>query len=144
MLALALTAMYPLTKINTSLIFAIMSTQAIVITTGFLAHISPSKAGLLTFFGIGNAFMFLIFYLVCVPLMNIAAENKLLLQKYRTLAILLIAFWISYPVAWIIGTPGLALVSPFITNLLFVILPILCKPVFGIVDLYLLNSLQEK
>lgn len=143
MLALALTAMYPLTKIDLPIIFAIMSTQAIVITTGFLAHISPTKPGLLTFFGIGNIFMLLVFYLVYGPLMNIASENKLLLQKYQKLAILLIIFWISYPVAWIIGTPGLAILSPFATNVLFVILPILCKPIFGIVDLFLLKSVQE-
>lgn len=144
MLAIALTAMYPLKHVNIPLIFGIMSTQVIIISTGYLAQIAPTKIGLLSFFMIGNFFMFLIFYLVYGPLMEIAKTNKLLFSKYRSLAGLLIIFWISYPAVWIIGTPGFGLISPFATNVLFVVLPILCKPVFGIIDLFLLRSIPQE
>lgn len=142
MLALGLTAMYPFTKINYSILFAIMMTQAMVIMTGFLAQASSNNTALLTFFMIGNALMLLIFYLVFGPLMECVNTNKKLARKYKNLALLLVLFWISYPLVWIIGTPGYALISPSATSLLFIVLPILCKPVFGIIDLFLLKSMH--
>ncbi len=142
MLALGLPAMYPFTKINYSILFAIMMTQAMVIMTGFLAQACSNNTALLTFFMIGNALMILIFYLVFGPLMECAKNNKKLARKYKNLALLLVLFWISYPLVWIIGTPGYALISPSATSLLFIVLPILCKPVFGIIDLFLLKSMQ--
>jgi len=144
MLALAMTAMYPLSKINRPVIFALIANQAMIIITGVFAQIAPTQVGMLTFFGIGNVFMLIVFYLVWYPLMAIARENKNVYTKYRRLVMLLVFFWISYPVVWIIGTPGLAYISPFMTNLLFVVLPILCKPVFGLIDLYLLKSMYSE
>lgn len=143
MLALGLTAMYPFTTINYSLLFAIMMTQLMVISTGFLAQLSGNNLGMLSFFLVGNALMLLIFYLVFGPLMQCARNNKKLVNKYRNLAILLVIFWISYPLVWIIGTPGYGIISTHTTSLLFIILPILCKPVFGIIDLYLLKSMRD-
>jgi bacteriorhodopsin len=143
MLALGLTAMYPFTKINWSAIFALMMTQFMVVLSGLLAQISGSNNGMLSFFMAGNALMLLIFYLVFGPLMNSARENNKLVKKYRALATLLVFFWISYPIVWIIGTPGYALISPDATSLLFIVLPILCKPVFGILDLYLLKTIKN-
>jgi bacteriorhodopsin len=144
MLALGLTAMYPFIKINYSLLFAIMMTQAMIIATGFLAQLSGRDTAMLSFFTAGNALMLLIFYLVFGPLMECARSNKKLAYKYKNLALLLVLFWISYPLVWIIGTPGYALISPYATNVLFIVLPILCKPVFGIIDLYLLKSLDTE
>jgi len=143
MLALGLTAMYPFTKINWSVLFAIMMTQGMIIVTGFLAQISGNNSAMLSFFIAGNALMLLIFYLVFGPLMNFAQSNKKLAEKYRTLASLLVLFWISYPLVWIIGTPGYAIISPYATSILFIILPILCKPVFGIIDLYLVKTMDN-
>lgn len=140
MLALGLTAMYPLKKIEWSLLFPLMATQCMVIATGFLAQITTTEEAMLTFFAVGNGLMLIIFYLIFGPLLDIARKNKLLFSKYKNLSLLLVAFWISYPIAWIIGTPGYGLISPYQTSLLFVILPILCKPVFGYIDLLLLNS----
>lgn len=144
MLALGLTAMYPFSKINYTLLFAIMMTQAMIIATGFLAQLSAHNTAMLSFFMAGNALMLLIFYLVFGPLMNFARSNKKLASKYKNLALLLVLFWISYPLVWIIGTPGYALISPYATSILFIVLPILCKPVFGIIDLYLLKSMNAE
>ena len=143
MLALGLTAMYPLQKIEWSLLFPLMMAQAMVVVTGLLAQISHSQTSMLYFFCFGNLLMLVIFYLVFGPLMQLAHSNTMLLQKYKNLAWLLVAFWISYPIVWIIGTPGYGLISPYTTNLLFIILPILCKPVFGIIDLYIIQSLKH-
>jgi bacteriorhodopsin len=142
MLALGLTAMYPLDKIQWNLLFPLMMIQAMIVVTGLLAQISLNQTSMLCFFGFGNVLMFIIFYLVFGPIMQLAKTNKLIFSKYKKLALLLIAFWVSYPLIWIIGTPGYGLVSPYVTNLLFIILPILCKPVFGFIDLYIIQSLK--
>lgn len=144
MLALGLTAMYPLQKINYALLFGLLSTQVMIIATGYLAHICPTDTGKLTFFIVGNVLMLLLFYLVAGPLRAISAQTPAMKQKFSNLTVLLLIFWISYPVAWIIGTPGYGLISPFATNVLFVVLPILCKPVFGLLDIYLLKQVYEE
>lgn len=144
MLALGLTAMYPLEKVNKSILFALLSSQFMIIATGYLAEICPTLNGKLTFFMVGNLIMALLFYIVAGPLRKIAAENAHMKNKFSRLILLLLIFWTSYPLAWIIGTPGYGIISPFATNILFVILPILCKPVFGIVDLYLLKRAYEE
>lgn len=144
MLALGLTAMYPLKKIDWNLLYPLMFVQGMIVVTGVLAQVSPSQNGMLCFFGFGNMLMLIIFYLVFGPLMQVASSNKKLANKYKKLAILLVAFWVSYPLLWIIGTPGYGIISAELSSLMFVILPILCKPVFGLIDLYLLKSLAEQ
>lgn len=142
MLALGLTAMYGST-IKWDILFPLMMTQAMIIVTGVLAQVSESTDGMLAFFSIGNAFMFIIFYLVFGPLRSISSANSELHTKYKALSLLLVLFWISYPVVWIIGSPGYGFISDYFSNVLFVVLPILCKPVFGFIDLYLLKSLKR-
>ena len=144
MLALSFTAMYPLSKIHWPSVFALMMTQAMVISTGYLAQISTSEPGKLSFFAVGNMLMLIIFYLVFVPLKKIAEQNAQVKKKYLYLSYLLVTFWISYPVVWILGTAGYGILSSYYTNLLFIVLPILCKPVFGFIDLFLLKSLHDK
>lgn len=144
MLALGLTAMYPLQKIEWHLLFPLLITQAMIVITGLLAQISHNPTGALCFFSIGNLLMIIVFYLIFGPIMHIAKNNKDIYTKYKKLSILFAAFWISYPTVWILGTTGFGIFSPYITNLLFIILPILCKPVFGFVDLYMIKSITKK
>lgn len=143
MLALALTAMYPLTNINWPLLFGMIVTQFFMIVTGILAHISPTEQAMLSFFAIGNGLLFLMLYFVFGPLRTIAKSSNEIARKVNRLSFLLLFFWISYPAIWILGTPGYAYFSPTVTQFLFILLPILCKPVFGIIDLYLLKSLKH-
>lgn len=143
MLALGLTAMYPLEKIEWTPLFAIMMIQCMVILTGLFAQISGSLGGLHVFFFLGNALMFLMFYMLFGPLMAIARTNSMLFPKYKTLVYLLVGFWLSYPLVWILGSKGYGIFSPYVTNILFIVLPVLCKPVFGFIDLYLLRTVHD-
>jgi len=138
MLAIGLTAMYPFKKLSWSSIFGVIATQLMVVVTGILAQLCPTQIGKIAYFTIGNIFMLLIFYFIFGPFMQIAKENKIMLQKYKVLAYFFTGFWLLYPLVWIIGTPGYQLISPYFTSLLFVILPLFCKPVFGLIDIILL------
>lgn len=144
MLAVGLTAMYPLRTIEWTPLFAIMMTQVMIIVTGLLAQASANMHALQAFFWLGNSLMLIIFYMIFGPLMRIAHSNITLFPKYQKLAYLLVAFWISYPVVWILGSMGYGFLSAQTTSLMFIILPILCKPVFGFIDLYLLKRVHEE
>lgn len=143
MLAIGLTAMYPLTKIDWPMLFALMMTQAMVVITGLLAQLSPTQPGMLTFFAVGNALMLLVVYFILGPLMHLALSNKKLYTKYKSLSGLLIILWFSYPVVWILGSPHYQILSPCTKSIMFIILPILCKPLFGLVDVYLLRTMKK-
>jgi len=138
MLAIGLTAMYPFKKFYWGSIFGVITSQLMVVITGVLAQLAPTNAGKMTYFVIGNLFMLLIFYFIFGPFMNSARENNIMIRKYKILAYFFTAFWLLYPLTWIIGTPGYQLIGPYTTSLLFVILPVFCKPVFGFIDIYLL------
>jgi bacteriorhodopsin len=144
MLAVGLTAMYPLKAIEVTPLFAIMMTQVMIILTGLLAQASSNIESLQAFFWLGNALMLIIFYIIFGPLMAIAKSNAILFPKYRKLAYILVVFWISYPAVWITGSIGYGFISAHTTTIMFIILPILCKPVFGFIDLYLLKRVNEE
>lgn len=144
-LALGLTAMIKTQKKEWSYVFMLVVLQVMIIITGLFAQvIGPNQAGL-AFFALGNIAMLGVFYLVWGPFMHIAYESGSdLYKKYRMLGLLVIVFWLSYPAIWIMGTPGLQVLSPFVTQLFFTVLPILCKAGFGFLDLYLLNTLDNE
>jgi len=143
MVAVGLTALYPLKKIAGPDLFALAVTQFMVIVTGILAQVSPTQQGMLTFSGIGNAFMLLLLYLLLGPFIRTAQKNKQVAQKYTTLLSALLVLWFSYPLVWILGSPTYQIISPTTTRVLFIVLPILCKLAFGFIDLILLNALGK-
>lgn len=144
-LALGLSAMLIETKKKWDAITMAMGLQAITIVTGVLAQLSASNSAKLTFFIAGNVAMVGVFYYVWFVFMAKARKHDYdLYLKYRILAIYLIVFWVAYPAVWILGTPGYNYISEQTTTLLFVVLPILCKSGFGLLDLYLLKKVNVK
>lgn len=144
-LALGLSAMLNEPKKKWDAITMAMGLQAVTIVTGVLGQLANNKSALLTFFIAGNVAMLGVFYYVWFVFMAIARKHDYnLYLKYRTLAIYLITFWVAYPTVWILGTPGYNYMSEQTTTLLFVVLPILCKSGFGLLDLYLLKKVQVK
>ena len=144
MLSIALTAMYPFKEINWSSIFGVIVTQVMVIMSGILAQLAPSEIGKIAYFLVGNLFMLLIFYFIFGPFMRIARKNVVMMKKYKILAYFFTGFWLLYPLVWVIGAPGYQLISSYLTSLLFVLLPIFCKPIFGFIDLYLIYKARKQ
>lgn len=144
-LALALTGMIQAKEKSWTNTLGIIFCQVVIIVTGLFAQLTgPTNAGI-TFFALGNIAMLGVFYFIWGPFMSIAKASSVeLFSKYRFLGIYVILLWIAYPVIWLLGTPGLKIISENATHLWFIFLPIVCKAGFGFLDLYLLNKLSKE
>jgi bacteriorhodopsin len=144
-LALCLTAMILSKEISWSLIFLALFCQMAIVVTGYFAQVlGPNDSGLL-FYALGNVFMLGLFYIFWIPLLSIARlSGRALYRKFWGLALFVTVLWVTYPLVWVLGTPGLKMISNEMTSALFIILPIICKSGFGFIDIYLLNQLSKE
>jgi len=136
--ALTLTAFYESDDINWDLLGALVGLQCMVIVSGIVAQLT----GQVYAFWIGTALLFGVIYLLWGPVRTIAMERGSVLgRQYTRLAAYISVLFLLYPAVWYLGEPGPlgALTAPQ-TTLAFVILPFLCKQLFGFLDLYLLKQ----
>ena len=143
-LALALTAQFQRSQIAWDVTWLIIGAQALTIITGLLAHLTSSTHGMYAWFTIGCIMMLLVWYIIWVPLMRMAQQHsRQLHHKYQRIGLFVIALWATYPIVWMLSPIGLGYIGDATTRILFVVLPILCKPGFGFLDLYCLNSVTN-
>lgn len=142
LVALALTAMY-YTKKNIPIILTLVFLDVIMILSGLIASLSENPLNYV-WYSIGTVALLIIFYIVWVPLKNIAKEsNERLYHHYRNVALYLSLFWIGYPTVWLLGPSGLGIVSQSIDVAAFILLPIFSKVGFSIFDLKGLRDLES-
>lgn len=83
--------------------------------------------------------MVILFVLLLGPIARVArATSKTLAGKYRILTYFIITLWVLYPLFWILYKQQY--MQDFTYIIVFTLLPILCKAVFGFLDLSLLNQ----
>tara|TARA_B100000035_G_C20955422_1_gene533961 strand:- start:576 stop:1043 length:468 start_codon:yes stop_codon:yes gene_type:complete len=116
-------------KGNYSLMLSLLILQPIVILTGLFADF----LGDLRYFYLGLFLLAIIIKIIWVDLYKLAVNKKKydFLLKYFTIQ------WLLYPLVFILYP--LNFISLETYNVLFVILPIFSKAVFGFIDLYLLK-----
>lgn len=142
LVALSFTAMYYAKK-DKALILGIVGADIIMITCGFVGDMSTGNYRLVWFF-IGLIAFFVVLWLIWGPLENIAStQGANLYSLYKRLALYLTVFWIGYPLTWILGPSGLAIVGQRVDTYLFIILPIFSKVGFGLLDITGLRKLEE-
>ncbi|KIL51030.1 bacteriorhodopsin, partial [Jeotgalibacillus campisalis] len=142
LVALALTAMFYSPRKNKVLIWSLVSADVLMILTGLIGDFSPPALTYVWYF-IGVGALVFILYLIWGPLLKIAREGGLALEKHfkRTAAYLTI-LWVCYPSAWIIGPSGLGLTQELTDVAIFIFLPILSKVGFSLLDLHGLKALH--
>ncbi len=142
-LALALTAHVYQSHIAWDTTLLLIFAQALTIVTGLFAHITPSLQGAYIWFIIGCCMMLLVWYIIWFPMMRVARESGHMLHaKYVRLGLFVIVLWATYPVIWMLSPMGWGCISYEMTRILFVVLPIICKPVFGFLDLYYVHQIR--
>ena len=116
-------------KGNYSLMLYLLILQPIIILTGLFADF----LGDLRYFYLGLFLLAIIIKIIWVDLYKLAVNKKKydFLLKYFTIQ------WLLYPLVFILYP--LNFISLETYNILFVILPIFSKAVFGFIDLYLLK-----
>lgn len=141
--ALALTGMHQLKKKDPIIIASLVVADVIMITTGFIADVT-SGAMVYTWYLVGVTAFLVILWVIWEPLRKVAKKQDQKLYKvYLTMCAYLTFFWISYPVAWLLGPSGLQVIGQVGDTLLFVILPIFSKVGFSLLDLFQLRSLRN-
>ncbi|NJN85530.1 MAG: bacteriorhodopsin [Leptolyngbyaceae cyanobacterium SL_7_1] len=143
LLALSWTAMQFIKK-DWTLIGFLISTQVVVILTGLIADLSERDWVRYLWYICGVVAFVVVLWGVWNPLRAKArSQGQGLSSLYDKLATYLTAFWIGYPVVWIIGPSGFGWVSQTVDTFLFCLLPFFSKVGFSFLDLHGLRNLQE-
>lgn len=144
LLALSLTAMQFIKK-DWVLISSLMGTQVIVIVTGLVADLSERSWARSLWYICGVVAFLIVLQGIWGPL---RAKSKLqepeLSELYDRLLIYFTAFWIAYPVVWMIGPSGVGLIGQTTDTALFCLLPFFSKVGFSLLDLQGLRDLNGR
>lgn len=140
--ALALTAMFRQAKKNYTLIGALIFSDLVMIGSGLVADLSTGSARTVWFLCGVVAFL-IVLGLIWGPVRALAAAGGADLKGvYDRSAGFLTVLWVAYPTIWALGPSGLGVLSQPVETALFVIVPVLSKVGFSIVDLSGLRGLR--
>jgi len=141
--ALALTAMFRQVKKNYTLIGALIFSDLVMIGSGLVADLSTGSARTIWFLCGVVAFL-IVLGLIWGPVRALAARDGADLKGvYDKSAGFLSVLWVAYPTIWALGPSGIDLLSQPVETALFVIVPVLSKVGFSIVDLSGLRGLRQ-
>lgn len=140
--ALALTAMFRQAKKNYTLIGALIFSDLVMIGSGLVADLSTGSARTVWFLCGVVAFL-IVLGLIWGPVRALATAGGADLKGvYNRSAGFLTVLWVAYPTIWALGPSGLGVLSQPVETALFVIVPVLSKVGFSIVDLSGLRGLR--
>lgn len=145
LVALSLTAMHALPRKRWDIVIALVVADVTMIVCGFVADFMTSTTARFALYGLGVVALLVVFGLVWGPLRRIALEQPdSMASLHKEVALLLSVLWVGYPLIWILGPSGLGLFGDTTDTALFVVLPILSKVVWSVVDLGRLRSLADR
>lgn len=143
LLSLVLTGQYTL-KLEGSITAGLLGSQVIMILTGLVADLSPAENRWYWYIA-GCVALAVVLRLMWKELYVKAREqDPELTAAYRASAVYLTVQWLLYPTVWALGSPGLAILGPTLTSVLFIILPIVSKSGFAFYNLGKLRALPER
>lgn len=144
LLSLSWTAMHHMTKKDWTLIASLMGTQVIVIGSGLIADLSTPDETRFVWYTCGVVAFLVVLWGVWVPLRaKTRSQGMELSTLYTRLATYFTAFWVSYPIAWLIGPSGLDWINQTAETFLFCVLPFFSKVGFSYLDLNGLRRLNR-
>ncbi|MEW2375538.1 bacteriorhodopsin [Micromonospora sp. NPDC047812] len=145
LVALMLTATHALPGRRWRLTSALIGMNLLVFLCGLVAELTADAAVRYTLFTIGVLALLGLYGLIWGPLRTHAyRQPKEIAAVYREAALLLSVLWVGYPLFWFIGPAGVGLISSATTSLLFVVLSILTKVGWSILDLGRLRALSDR
>ncbi|MBW4542416.1 MAG: bacteriorhodopsin [Myxacorys chilensis ATA2-1-KO14] len=143
LLALSWTAMHHVAK-DSTLIATLMSVQVIVIGSGLMADLSTTEETRFLWYTCGVVAFLVVLWGIWVPLRaKTRGQGIEISSLYDKLVAYFTLFWISYPIAWLIGPSGLGWVNQTVETFLFCLLPFFSKVGFSYLDLNGLRRLNR-
>ncbi|MBB6646113.1 bacteriorhodopsin [Halobellus sp. MBLA0160] len=112
----------------------LITIDAFMIVTGLAATLMKVPVARFAFWTISTiAMLFVLYYLVVTVGEAASAADEDTQSTFRVLRNLILVAWAVYPVAWLVGTEGLGLLSLYGETLLFMILDLSAKIGFGFI-----------
>ncbi len=128
---------------RSALIIWLMGSDVYMIATGFVAAALRSEYRW-AWFGISSVAFLVILYIIVGQLGPIARRrDPIVARHFRTLSIMLLVLWFCYPIVWALGTEGFGVFSTFVATVLYGILDVLAKVVYGFILLRNRNVLDR-
>ncbi len=126
------------------LVFGLIASDVYMILTGALSELSEAPQKYI-WYGVSSVGFVAILVLIWGPLREAVTRSAPeRLGLWNRLALSLSVLWIGYPLVWLIGPPGLALISPVALNALFVTLDVLAKVGWGFLHLFGLRDVSQE
>ncbi len=128
---------------RSALLAWLMGADIYMIVTGFVAAALRSEYRW-AWFVISSVAFLVILYIIVGQLGPIARRrDPVVAQHFRTLSTMLLALWFCYPIVWALGTEGFGVFSTFVATVLYGILDVLAKVVYGFILLRNRNVLDH-
>ncbi|MEU4770433.1 bacteriorhodopsin [Micromonospora sp. NPDC023644] len=145
LVALMLTATHSLPGRCWRLMGVLAGANVLVILSGLLADLAADTMLRYTLYAIGVLALLTIYGLVWGPLRAHAhRQPERIAAVYTEAALVLSALWAGYPLFWLLGPSGVGLLGSTTTSLLLVVLSILSKVGWSILDLGRLRALSAR
>ncbi len=121
-----------------NLLFGLVAADVFMIVTGFVAALQVDASKYIWYTLSSGAFI-----AVLVMLWNQLREEADRFPhaaQYRTLAGMLTALWVAYPIVWLLAPTGFSAISPSVTAFIYVVLDLTAKVGFGLVQIFYLRK----
>lgn len=117
-----------------STIATLIGLDVYMIATGFLAVLAEPLWQTLVWWGVSTlAFIVLLYILIRVLSKGAGEQPEGVVNVYRRLRNLTVVLWSFYPIIWLAGGHGFALLPSNVELVSFVVLDVLAKVVFGLI-----------
>ncbi|MBQ1071989.1 bacteriorhodopsin [Micromonospora sp. C31] len=145
LVALVLTATHALPGRCWRLMGALVGANVVMILSGLAADLMADLTARYTLYAIGVVALLAVYGLIWGPLRTHAhRQPERIAAVYTEAALLLSVLWAGYPVFWVLGPSGVGLLGSDTTSLLLVVLSILSKVGWSILDLGRLRALSDR
>jgi bacteriorhodopsin len=123
-----------LAKVDRVTIGTLIGVDALMIVTGLIGALSKTMLARYTWWLVSTiAFIFVLYYLLTSLRSAAKQRSKEVQNTFNTLTALVAVLWTAYPILWIVGTEGAAIVGLGVETLAFMVLDVTAKVGFGFV-----------
>ena len=116
-----------------ALIAGVIGADVFMIVTGFVAALTGDETNRYVWYGLSCLGFLIVLVAVWGPVYSAAKkQGKQTAQLWKTLAGVLTVLWFIYPIVWILGTEGQAVIDLKAEITIFAIIDLLAKVGFGL------------
>ncbi|MFY1636031.1 bacteriorhodopsin [Solwaraspora sp. WMMB335] len=143
--ALVLTGTHALTGKRTDLVVLIAVTSVSMVLSGLVGDLALEPTPRYLAYGVGVLALAANFVVIWGPLRLAAARQPAqMVAHFIPLAGLLSVLWLGFTLAWLLGPSGLGVLDDPTTTAVFVVLSVLMKVVWSVLDLRRLRLLADR